>query len=278
MKRIVTIQDVSCVGKCSLTVALPVLSVMGVETAVIPTAVLSAHSVFPNFTFRDLTSEILPVANHWYDQNLRFDAIYTGYLSSREQIDEVSAAMDTIAAPETLVFVDPAMADQGRLYKGFDESFAVKMAELCRRADYIDPNVTEACFLTGIAYQEEYGETYIDCLLRELKALCPGTVILTGVRLRKGETGIVSMSPDGERYQYFHETIPGQFHGTGDVFSSVVVGALMRGLSLPKALRLAADFTYECIRCTETDPEKRWYGVSFELALPNLLQKLADFT
>ena len=145
MKRIVTMQDISCVGKCSLTVALPVLSAMGVETAVIPTAVLSAHSVFPDFTFRDLTEELLPIARHWKKEAVGLDGVYLG---SREQIDVICSVLDTIATPETLIFVDPAMADQGRLYAGFDLAFARKMAELCRRADYIDPNVTEACFLT----------------------------------------------------------------------------------------------------------------------------------
>jgi len=278
MKRIVTMQDISCVGKCSLTVALPVLSAMGVEAAAIPTAVLSAHSVFPDFTFRDLTGEILPVVRHWKNQGLTFDAVYTGYLGSQEQIDVICSAMDTLAGPETLRFVDPAMADQGRLYAGFDRAFCQKMVTLCQRADFIDPNVTEACFLTDTPYQAQYDEAYIDRLLERLAQLCPGTVILTGVHLRKGQTGVISVTPDGERFEYFHETIPGQFHGTGDVFSSVAVGALMRNLALPDALRLAADFTYECVRRTVTDPDARWYGVSFESALPYLIQRLADFT
>lgn len=278
MRRIVTMQDISCVGKCSLTVALPVLSVMGVETAVIPTAVLSAHSVFPEFTFRDLTDEIFPIARHWSSQGLTFDAVYTGYLGSEQQVDVITRAIDAIAGPETLVFVDPAMADQGRLYAGFDLAFARRMAELCRRADFIDPNVTEACFLTDTPYQEACGEAYIDTLLEKLRTICPGTVILTGVHRKAGETGVVSVTPKGERFSYFHETVPGQFHGTGDVFSSVVVGALMRGLTVPDALRLAADFTYTCIRRTVEDPDRRWYGVSFESALPELIDRLADFT
>ena len=278
MKRIVTMQDISCVGKCSLTVALPVLSAMGVETAVIPTAVLSAHSVFPDFTFRDLTDEILPIVRHWQSQKLSFDAVYTGYLGSREQIDVICGALDLLAGPETLIFVDPAMADQGRLYAGFDLAFARRMAELCRRADFIDPNVTEACFLTDMPYRETYDEAYVDELLDKLRAICPGTLILTGVHFRPGETGVIGVTPTGERFSYFHETVPGQFHGTGDIFSGVAVGGLMRGLTLADALRLAADFTYTCIRRTVEDPDRRWYGVSFESALPDLIKKLADFT
>lgn len=278
MKRIVTMQDISCVGKCSLTVALPILSVMGVETAVIPTALLSAHSVFPDFTFRDLTEEILPIARHWNGQSLTFDAIYTGYLGSEQQIDIIAQAIDVVSGTETLVFVDPAMADQGRLYAGFHLDFARKMAELCRRADIIDPNVTEACFLTDTPYKETYDEAYLDALLEKLGDLCAGTVVLTGVRRKSGETGVISMTPGGERFSYFHETIPGQFHGTGDIFSSVAVGGILRGLSLPNALCLAADFTHDCIRRTEADPEKRWYGVSFESALPLLIKDLTRFT
>ena len=152
MKRIVTIQDISCVGKCSLTVALPVLSAMGVETAVIPTAVLSAHSVFPDFTFRDLTEEIPRVAAHWKQQALDFDAIYTGYLGSEKQIQVVSDFFDEFRTPNTAIVVDPAMADQGRMYAGFDRKFAGAMRELCAKADLIDPNVTEACFMTDSPY------------------------------------------------------------------------------------------------------------------------------
>lgn len=278
MKRIVTIQDISCVGKCSITVVLPILSAMGIETAVIPTALLSAHSVFPDFTFRDLTEEIAPIVDHWQQQKLTFDAVYTGYLASREQIGVVSEAVDALRSPETLIFVDPAMADQGKLYAGFDWDFAREMTALCAKADIIDPNVTEACFLTDTPYRESYDEAYIDTLMDKLISLCPGTVILTGVRCADGKTGVIGMDKEGKSFQYFHETIPGQFHGTGDVFSSAAVGALMRGLPLQEAMRLAADFTYECIRMTVTDPERRWYGVSFEQALPYLWKQLANLT
>lgn len=278
MKRIVTMQDISCVGKCSITVVLPILSAMGVETAAIPTALLSAHSVFPDFTFRDLTQEIFPIVDHWKRQKLTFDAVYTGYLASQEQIGVVSSAVDALRTPETLIFVDPAMADQGRLYAGFDGNFAREMTALCAKADIIDPNVTEACFLTDTPYRESYDEAYIYALLDKLISLCPGTVILTGVRFADGKTGVISMDKTGKRFPYFHETIPGQFHGTGDVFSSVAVGGLMRGISLQESLRLAADFTYECIRMTFADPERRWYGISFEHALPYLWKRLEDLT
>lgn len=279
MKRIMTIQDISCVGKCSLTVALPVISAMGVETAVIPTALLSTHSVFPDFTFRDLTEEIGPIAHHLQNQGLYFDAIYTGYLGSVEQINMISQLIDEFKTPDNLIFVDPAMADQGRMYAGFDLEFAHSMTQLCAKADVIDPNLTEACFMTDTPYEEHPNETYLLHLLEALAKLGAKTVVLTGASPEPGNTGVMSLDTrTGETFRYFHPRHPGQYHGTGDVFSSTVVGGLMRSLTLPEALKLAADFTYECIRATADDPEQRWYGVSFEHALPALIRRLENST
>ena len=275
MKRIVTLQDVSCVGKCALTVALPVISAMGVETAVIPTALLSAHSVFPNFTFMDLTDEIEKIAHHWCEQKLHFDAIYTGYLGSVHQIDVVSRFFDTFRTEDNFIFVDPAMADQGKLYTGFDMEFAKAMTGLCRKADIIDPNITEACLMTGMPYREQYGEEYVRELMGRLGDLGAKIVVLTGVSLEPGKTGVVGMDTHtGKTYHYFHPRFEGQFHGTGDVFSSSVVGALMNGKSLNEALRIASNFTYESIRLTVMDPDSCWYGVAFEKALPYLITQL----
>ncbi len=275
MKRIVTLQDISCVGKCALTVALPVISSMGVETSVIPTALLSAHSVFSDFTFLDLTDEIEKIARHWTSQKLTFDAIYTGYLGSRHQIEVVSGFFDAFRTQDNLIFVDPAMADQGKLYAGFDMEFAKAMTELCRKADIIDPNITEACLLTGMTYREQYSEGYVRELMSRLAELGAKTVVLTGVSLEPGKTGVVGMDTrSGKTYHYFHPRFDGQFHGTGDVFSSSVVGCLMNGKSLDEALRIASNFTYESIRLTVTDPESCWYGVAFERALPYLISQL----
>lgn len=277
MKRIVTLQDVSCIGKCALTVALPVISAMGVETAVIPTALLSAHSVFPDFTFMDLTDQIAPIARHWKNQNLQFDAIYTGYLGSEHQIEVVSDFFDEFKTEDNFIFVDPAMADQGRLYAGFDMNFAGAMTKLCRKADIIDPNITEACFMTGMPYRESYDERYVRKLMDRLSDLGAKTVVLTGVSLEPGKTGVVGMDVStGKTYHYFHPQFKGQFHGTGDIFSSSVVGALMNGKSLDESLRIAANFTYECIRQTAKDENSNWYGVSFEKALPYLIDQLRD--
>ena len=275
MKRIVTLQDVSCIGKCALTVALPVISAMGVETAVIPTALLSAHSVFPDFTFMDLTDQIGSIAAHWKQQGLRFDAIYTGYLGSQRQIEVVSDFFDAFKTEDNFIFVDPAMADQGKLYTGFDMEFAGAMTKLCRKADIIDPNITEACFMTGMPYRESYDERYVRKLMDRLTDLGAKTVVLTGVSLEPGKTGVVGMDvATGKTYHYFHPQFKGQFHGTGDIFSSSVIGALMNGRSLDESLRIAANFTYECIRQTAMETEPCWYGVAFEKALPYLIDQL----
>lgn len=279
MKRIVTLQDISCVGKCALTVALPVISAMGVETAVIPTALLSAHSVFPDFTFMDLTDQIEAISKHWKTQNLKFDAIYTGYLGSKHQIEVVSRFFDEFKTEDNFIFVDPAMADQGRLYTGFDMDFARTMTKLCEKADIIDPNITEACFMTGMEYRETYDERYVRKLMGRLADLGAKTVVLTGVTLEPGKTGVVGMdTSNGKMYHYFHPHVKGQFHGTGDIFSSSVIGALMNGRSLDESLRISANFTYECIRQTIMDESSSWYGVSFERALPYLIDQLRDDT
>jgi len=276
MKRIVTIQDISCVGKCSVTAALPIVSAMGVETAILPTAVLSTHTQFTGFTCKDLEDQIEPIAAHWKKEGISFDAIYTGYLASAGQIGLVKKFFADFDTPDTLRFVDPAMADNGRLYAAFDDTFPKAMATLCGVADVIVPNQTEACFMTDMPYEEDYDEAYIEELLHRLAAL--GTkkaVVLTGMTKEKGMTGVTGMYvKTGEIFGFAHERLDANYHGTGDVFASVVIGALMRGKSLEEALRLAADFTVESIRYTvENDPAKT-YGVDFEAVFPELLAKL----
>lgn len=275
MKRIVTIQDISCVGKCSLTVALPIISAMGVETAIIPTAVLSTHTMFQNFTFHDLTEEILPITNHWVQEDLTFDAVYTGYLGSFEQIDMIAEVFDKLKTEENLIFVDPVMADNGKLYPAFDEAFAKKMATLCGKADIIVPNITEACFMTESEYKEQYDETYIKELLAKLADLGAKITVLTGVSFEEGKTGVMGYEKEtGEYFYYAHDKMVKSYHGTGDIFASTCVGAMMRGKNWKEALVLAANYTAECIRLTIEDPAGRTYGVNFEQAIPGLIQKL----
>lgn len=277
MKRVVSIQDISCLGKCSLTVALPIISAMGVETCVVPTAVLSTHTGgFSGFTFHDLTQEVAPIAAHWKKEGITFDAIYTGYLGSFEQIKLVGDFFDQFGGENTLIYVDPAMADNGVLYTGFTPEFALEMGKLCGKADVIVPNLTEAAFMLGEEYVgENYDEEYIKGLLQRLTGLGCKTAVLTGVSFEKGKIGAMAYdAATGTYASYFNEELPVRFHGTGDVFASACVGALMNGKDLTGALKIAVDYTLECIRDTQNDPDARWYGVNFESAIPMLVRSL----
>ncbi len=276
MKRIVTVQDISCVGKCSLTVALPVISACGVEASVIPTAVLSAHTAFSGFTFRDLTDEIGPVTEHWKKEGITFDAIYTGYLGSFRQLQLMDKLFDDFKTDNTVIFIDPVMADHGKLYPGFTQEFADSMAKLCARADVIVPNLTEACFMLHEDYVESgYSEEYIRSILRRLAGLGCKNAVLTGVTFEDGRLGIMAYNREkDEFFSYYTEKINASFHGTGDVFSSACVGALMRGLSLEGALKTAANYTVESIKETIKEENHNWYGVNFEEAIPCLINEL----
>ena len=275
MKRIVTIQDISCVGKCSLTVALPIISAMGVETAIIPTAVLSTHTMFKNFTFKDLTEEIQPITHHWKEENIGFDAIYTGYFGSFEQIDIVASMFDEFKTDSNVIVVDPVMGDNGKLYPAFDEAFAEKMATLCAKADIIVPNMTEASFMTGMEYKEDYDEEYVKKMLLQLSKLGAKISVLTGIGFKEGTTGVMGYDKEADEFFYYsNEKLPASFHGTGDVFASTLVGAMMNGMDWKEGLKVAADYTAECIRITMNDKNGCWYCVNFEQGIPYLLKKL----
>ena len=275
MKRVASIQDLSCLGRCSLTTALPVLSAMAVECTVIPTAVLSTHTEFSDFTCRDLTDEILPVASHWKSQGISLDAVYTGYMATPEQAEQISAAYDLLREEKTMLFVDPAMADHGKLYTPFGPDFPESMAKICRRADVVLPNLTEACLLTHTPYREDFKEEDIRTLLRKLTDLGAGCAAVTGVTLRPHELGVMSYDRAQDRYfSYFNEKINVHYSGTGDIFAATTVGGVMRGLSLEDALSLAVDFVLECIRVTCADPTAPRYGVEFERVLPMLMDRL----
>ena len=276
MKRVVTIQDISCFGKCSLTVALPLISAMGIECAIIPTAVLSTHTGgFTGFTFTDLTEDIPKISDHWGKYDLKFDTIYTGYLGSTKQIDYVIDFIEKFKGESTLVCIDPAMADKGKLYTGFDSDFPSHMARLCAKADIIVPNITEACFMTGTEYKESYDESYIKELLKKLTDLgCPKAV-LTGVKYEKETQGATLYdSTTGEYYTYLGEQMPRDFHGTGDTFASIFAGALTHGLDVKASLNLAVDFTVECIRTTIPFADVHPYGPMFEKCIPYLVERL----
>ncbi len=271
--KILTIQDISCVGQCSLTVALPILSACGIETAILPSAVLSTHTGgFSGFTCRDLTEDMPGILAHWQKEAIAFSAIYTGYLGSLRQIDLVKDFFGGVAAPGCLKIVDPAMADNGKLYGAFDMDYVEAMKTLCAQADYILPNITESCFLTGVEYRQAYDRAYIDELLTRLTALGCKNVILTGVSYREGKTGIV-VYEQGVYSYYEHEKLPNSCHGTGDIYASAFVGALMQGKTAFDAAKIAADYTVACIECTAHIPG-HWYGAAFEPVLGKLIRSL----
>jgi pyridoxine kinase len=277
-KRVVTIQDISCVGRCSLTVALPILSAAGIETSILPTAILSTHTGgFTGYTFRDLTEDIEPISEHWRTLGLKVDALYSGYLGSEQQLALVAKLFQDFRQEGTLILVDPAMADAGKLYPAFDQQFALGMRDLCGQADIIAPNLTEACFMLEKPYPgDDYDQPYIEATLKELAALGPRQVVLTGVSFAPDKLGAAVYDRNQNSFDYyFRERVEGYYHGTGDIYSSALLGALLNGNSLIRAASIAVDFTVAAIRRTHdagTDPK---YGVDFEHELPLLIKLLS---
>ena len=275
--KILTIQDVSCFGQCSLTVALPILSALGIETAILPSAVLSTHTGgFTGYTFRDLTEDIPAIGAHWAKEGIVFDAFYTGYIGSKKQLQYIKEIVQTNRKEKSLFIVDPVMGDNGKLYAGFDRAFAAEMALFIKGADVILPNLTEAAHLLEEPYRGEgYDEAYIENLLRKLSDLSGGNVVLTGVSFSPDKLGIAAYDKAADTaHYYFEERISGSFHGTGDVYASAFAGGLMRGLSLVGAADLAVDFTVQAIRATLPERKEHWYGVKFESALPYLIDRI----
>ncbi len=273
-KRILTIQDISCVGQCSITVALPVISACGVETSILPSSVLSTHTGgFSGYTFRDLTEDMPAIESHWMKEGIRFDAVYTGYVTAG-QIDHIKSISENCTNPGAIRIVDPAMADNGTLYAGFGKDFPDRMAELCEGADYILPNLTEANLLLRREMKlSGYDKTWVlhtaEALMEKLHVK---NVVLTGISLEEGKTGAAIY--DGSCLTVVSgDKIGGSFHGTGDVFSSAFTGCLMRGLPAADACRIAADFVCESIRNTPAD---HVYGVCFEQAIPKLVTDVAN--
>jgi len=269
-KRILTVQDISCVGQCSMTVALPILSACGQEVCILPSAVLSSHTGgFGKPTFRDLSVDIPAIRAHWESAGITFDAILTGYLGNCQLIQEAMDVRESLMNPGGCLVVDPAMADHGKLYAGFDEEYVEKMKGYCQTADILIPNITEAAMLTGVPYQENYDEMYIRELIEGLNAPC---IVLTGVSYHPEYTGVV-VADHGIISYYTHRKIGKSYHGTGDIFAAAFVGALMNDCTPGQAAKIAADFTYSCIEKTYRNPA-HWYGVKFETALPELIKTL----
>lgn len=276
-KRAAAIHDISCFGKCSLTVALPILSAAGVETAVIPTAVLSTHTGgFSDFTYRDLTADMRPIMRHWKSLGLSFDAVYSGYLGSFEQVSIVKEFLSMFRSEDTLVLVDPAMADGGQLYKTFSPPFVQEMKGLCMHADLLVPNITEAAMLTGETYREgPYDHAYIEALLRGLLLLGARQAVLTGVWFDQRQYGAASLA-HGERepHYVFSPRVDGFYHGTGDVFASALLAARLNGRPLEEAARIAVDLTCGSILRTKAAGTDLRFGVNFEEGLPAFIRAL----
>lgn len=271
-KRILAINDISCFGKCSLAAAVPILSASGLETCMLPTAVLSAHTAFPGFTFRDLTEDMPSEANHWEQLGLSFDGIYSGYLGSVRQVACVEDIVDKF--PCDFVLIDPVMGDNGKLYAGFDEMFAMEMRHLLSKASVIVPNVTEAAFLAGIEYEcGSHSVDYITTVLKALSRETKGDVVLTGVNTGRNTVGTAVYQKEQlriiEREKY--EVV---YSGTGDVFASAFAGAMMKGKSVLESAELASDFVIDCIKATIKTSGNRSYGVNFELCIGKWLERI----
>ena len=274
-KRVLAVHDISCVGRCSITVALPVLSAMGHETSILPTSILSTHTGgFEGYTYRDLSADMIPVAEHWRALGLRFDAIFTGWLGTHRHIEHMARLMDALADEGTALVVDPVMGDNGRVYATLDDAYVDAMRDWCTRADMLLPNLTEAALLTRSDYPRPgYGRAYVENMLRRLCAMGPRVAVLTGVSIRPGRIGAAALDRAADRIWFCDsEYIPGMWHGAGDVFASALLGAQLRHGDTGAALALAVDFTARCIRRTRDAGTDERLGLQFEPELGALIE------
>ncbi len=272
--KILTIQDVSCFGQCSITVALPVVSAFGIETAILPSAVLSTHtSGFTDYTVRDLTQDLPAIQKHWESEGIYFDAIYTGFIASAEQLGYIKDIIDSRLKPGGIVFVDPAMADMGEFYNGFDQEFADKMGELCKLGDYILPNTTEACYILHKPWKENFSKEEMLEMANELQDYTKRYVVLKGY-CSEDQMGMIVLDKLESTVEIvYNDKVDYISHGTGDVFASSFVGSVMIGKSPVQAAKIAGEFTKKALEKTIGD-ENHWYGVKFEQAIPELYDLL----
>lgn len=271
-KKVVTIQDISCYGQCSITVALPILSSLGYETAIVPSAILSTHTAgFKDFTVFDLSDEIYNILNHWKKEGIKFSCLYSGYLGAKKHIDITLDMKNSLLEKDGIFVLDPVMGDHGKLYPAFDANYVNEMKRLVAVCDVVIPNITEAALLTGIEYKTNYDESYIVSLVNGLKTLGAKKVVLTGVSYETNSIGVVVSDENGFQI-YEHEKIPQNYHGTGDIYSSSLIGSYLNTNNLYEAAIFAADFVVSCIEKTMGDDTHN-YGVKFEQVLKELLYK-----
>ena len=269
-KKVVAIHDISCYGKCSLTVVLPTLSAAGINTPIIPTAVLSTFvGPFPDFTYRDMTEDIIPVVEHWNDMGFEFDAVYTGFLGSKEQVDVVRKAIGMIRDSDTKVYVDPVMGDHGELYSTFGEDFPAEMKKLCGDADIIIPNFTEATKMLNEPFKKgPYTREYVEGLVRRTGGLGAEKVVLTGVYFDEKELGAATYDKETDEVRYImKERVTGFYHGSGDIFGSGLVSSLVHGWDLSEAVDIAEDLTIASIRNSLEGGYDTDHGLCFEEGL-----------
>ena len=268
--RIAAIHDLSCFGRCSLTIALPVLSAMGCQCCPLPTALLSAHTGFPGNTFLDLTVEMGRIADHWAAMDLQFDAIYSGFLGSADQVDTVARFFDTFKKSDTAVIVDPVMGDHGTAYRTCTPELCRGMRVLAENSDVITPNLTEAALLLDRPYEEiRQADAYE--VVRRLSLGGRRSVVLTGYSLEPGQTGTLCFDRDsGESKAVQTPREPQDFSGTGDLFASVLAGGVAKGVPLFQAAQAAADFVRDCIARTLAEGLTEQDGVDFEPLLGQL--------
>ena len=275
-KRLLTIQDYSCLGRCSLTVALPTISACGIECVGLPTAILSNHTQYESWTFKDLTDDLKEIISKWRRYNHTFDCIYTGYLAT-SQIGIVKDIISLLRTKNTIIYVDPAMADNGELYKGFGKDHVSKMAQLFKLADYVKPNVTEACLLTNTPYPTELMPlSFYEKLIKDVKALGPKNVVLTGIKLEKGKIGVLILEDKKEESSYMEfDYLKAYFHGTGDLFSSALSSMLTLGKEMKESIEIAHNYVVESMKAALDDKlDGMLYGPSFEKAIPLLIKNL----
>jgi len=278
-KRIAAIHDISGFGKCSLTVALPVISASGVECACLPTALLSTHTGgFKNYTFKDLSDEMLPIARHWKSEGIEFDGIYSGYLASAEQAATLEEIIDILATEKTKIILDPVMADNGIYYSKHGDEMCLAFRRLCKKAHIITPNITEAALLTGLPYRSgPHDSEYINDLLNGLSKLCRGIIAITGVCPDENSVGVCTLNTQtGEKHTCVRPVRAGVFCGTGDIFASSFASLMIRGAGLRDAAETAISLVGDSIDATVERGTARRNGVEFERALPAYIKRISE--